>query len=142
MKPEHRNPPWSVGFPKDFLMDEGNAVERTVRSYFTCEGRYATVHLYHMQFLAHIAGMKPLDLPYFLYKSLMKMVAKARNPRDLEPRSMFHQGLIRILYVHSRQHRVEPVSRPRGGKRRRAVSDEETEKQIASPSDRTRARNK
>lgn len=138
MKPEHENPPWALGFPREFLTYEWNAVDRTVRQYFTCEGRYSTVHLYHLRFLAHVAGMKPLDLPFFLYKSLTKMVAKARSPQGLKPKLVFHQGLIWILFKYARQRGAKPVLIPRGENMRRAAAA--SEDQTSGPAVRTRAR--
>ncbi len=140
VKSKHRDSSWSIGFPRECLTDEWNAMER---QYFTCEGRYAMVHLYHMRFLAHIAGMKPLDLPFFLYKSLKKMVTEAKGPDGINPGSVFHQGLIRVLYMHAVQRRVKPIPRPRG--RNREVggpSNEEKVEQTVSPASGTKSQKK
>ena len=118
INPEHQNPPWSTGFPRGFLLDKWNTVERFVRQYFTCEGRYADVHLYHMRFLVHMASLKPMNLPFFLHKSLVKMVTKAKQPDGINPRSVFHQGLIKILYDHAVKSRREAIPRLRCRSRR------------------------
>eukprot|EP01018_Ginkgo_biloba_P012674 Gb_09582 [translate_table: standard] len=51
--------------------------------------------------------------------SLNKMVAKARTPTGLAPRSVFHQGLIKTLYTFELQKRSaapQPSIRPKGRK--------------------------
>lgn len=118
IKPEHQNPPWSTGFPQGFLLDKWNTVERFVRQYFTYEGRYVEVHMHHMRFLVHMAGLKPMNLPFFLHKSLVKMVTKAKQPDDINTRFVFHQGLIKILYDHAVKSRQEAIPRLRCRSRR------------------------
>jgi len=90
IKPEHQNPPWSTQFPWGLLLDKWNTVERYVRQYFTCEGRYTDVHLYHMRFLVHMVGLKPMNFPFFLHKSLVKMVTKENKLEGIHPRFVFH----------------------------------------------------
>ena len=71
------------------------------------------------------------------------MVTKARCLQGINPRSIFHQGLIRVLYTHAVQHRVEPIPRPRGRNREvGGLSNEIGEGQAVNPAGRTRAQRK
>ena len=87
----------------------------------------AIMHLYHMCFLAHMVGLKPLNFPYFLHKSLIKIITKARGPQGINPRSVFHQGLIKLLFVHATHNRHEPIPRPRVGSRKNLARTVEKE---------------
>jgi len=49
-----------------------------------------------------------MSLPVYLYKSLKKMVTKARTPQGIAPRSVFHRGLIKVMYVHELQRYQAP----------------------------------
>ena len=40
VRPKFRNTKWAAGFPREYLTEEWNSVERITRQYFTCEGRY------------------------------------------------------------------------------------------------------
>ena len=65
-----------------------------------------------------------MNLPFFLHKSLVKMVTKAKKPDGIHPRSVFHQGLIKILYNHALKNRREAIPRPRCRSKKRDRSAE------------------
>jgi hypothetical protein len=68
-----------------------------VQNFVTCEGRYGITLLYHMRFLLHFHGDQPLNLPFFLLKSLTKMESKVQHHPANLANSLFHHGLIKIL---------------------------------------------
>ena len=70
-----------------------------IHNYITCEGRYDRVLRCHLRFLMHLSGDQKLNLPYYLLKSLQKMIARIHNHQEHTVRSLFHQGLIKLLIV-------------------------------------------
>ena len=52
---------------------------------------------YHVRSLLHINGESKLNLPYYLFKSIEKMIAWVRNHPYHISHSVFHHGLIKLL---------------------------------------------
>jgi hypothetical protein len=71
-----------------------------VKQFITCEGRFGLVFLYHLHFLMSFIGF-PLNMPYFLLRSLYKMGKWFMKQRS--DSSLFHHGLIKIILVHQLQ---------------------------------------
>jgi hypothetical protein len=57
------------------------------------------VYQYHIKFLMHFTGKKVLNLPFYLYISLGKMVDKVQAKSNQIKHSMFHFGLIKLLVL-------------------------------------------
>ena len=53
--------------------------------------------IYHMRFIFHVVGMKTLNLPFFLLKSLTKMLARVQIHTNVSEYSLYHQDLIKVL---------------------------------------------
>ena len=71
------------------------------------------------------------------------MVARAKGPDGINPRSVFHQGLIRVLFLHEVQKGAGSVPRPRGENREiGSPSNKKEVKQVISPASRTRSKKK
>jgi hypothetical protein len=69
-----------------------------LKQFFTCEGRYRLVFLYHVHLLMVFLGFD-LNIPFYLLKSLQKM-AKFYQRQNLNAQSsLFHHGLIWILVI-------------------------------------------
>ena len=68
-----------------------------IQRYIMCEGRFATVSRYHLTFLLHLNDESKLNMPYYLVKSIEKMVTWVRNHHDHTNHSLFHHVLIKIL---------------------------------------------
>jgi hypothetical protein len=66
-----------------------------------CEGRFSLVYIYHIRLLIHINGDYPLNLPYFLLKSLSKMFKRVQSHLAIAKGSLFHLGLIKTLVISS-----------------------------------------
>ena len=56
------------------------------------------VFLYHMRFIFHIPGMKTLNLPFFLLKSLTKMSTSVQTHHDVSEYNLYHQALIKVIF--------------------------------------------
>ena len=63
-------------FPFGQLLNNFSPLMKAIMRYFTCEGRFSRFYKYHVRLLMHFTGVKILNLPYYLYKSLDKMVEK------------------------------------------------------------------
>jgi hypothetical protein len=71
-----------------------------VKQFITCEGRFGLVFLYHLRLLMSFIDF-PLNMPYFLLRSLYKMGKWFKRQRS--DSSLFHHGLIKIILVHQLQ---------------------------------------
>ena len=70
-----------------------------VQNYITCEGRYDRVLKCHLRLLMHLNGKLKLNLPFYLLKSLQKMITWVQGHPEHTSRSVYHQGLIKLLLV-------------------------------------------
>lgn len=69
-----------------------------LQQYFTCEGRYSLVYLIHVQLVLNLASDAPINLPYFLWKSLSKMVNSIqKDPKIDLVNYIYHHSLIKLL---------------------------------------------
>ena len=71
LKPEHEHIGWTPTIHISYFKPEWKHVITTFQHYIICEGRFFTVHKYQMRFLVHISGAKPMNLPFFLHRSLL-----------------------------------------------------------------------
>jgi hypothetical protein len=54
---------------------------------------------YHFKLLLHFTGKKEIDLSFFLFKSLQRMISFAqRKPENLQ-NSIFHHALIKLIVL-------------------------------------------
>ena len=68
-----------------------------MKSYVTCEGRYAFVFKYHFMFLQHLNHEAKMNLTLFFLKSLQKMSSRVKEHQDHTKQSIFHHGLIKLI---------------------------------------------
>jgi hypothetical protein len=88
------------GMPVSSLKPRWHDLLDIVKQFITCEGRFGLVFLYHLRLLMSFIGF-PLNMPYFLLRSLYKMGKRFRRKRYNS--SLFHHGLIKIILVHQLQ---------------------------------------
>ena len=69
-------------------------VERNL-VYITCEGRYNRVMIYHFKLMNHFTGRSPLNLPFYLHKSLTKMAHQVKSQPTKIASKLSHHGLIK-----------------------------------------------
>ena len=70
-----------------------------IQNYITCYGRYGRVLKFHLKLLMHIHGAVQVNLPFYLFKSLQKMIAKVQIHPQHTAHSIYHQGLIKLLIL-------------------------------------------
>jgi hypothetical protein len=79
-------------FPRTYIRKEWNELLILIQRYITGEGRYNSTSMYHIRLLEHFTGEKPLNLPYFLWKSLTKMAKKVKATPEKEKPEFSIQG--------------------------------------------------
>jgi hypothetical protein len=98
---ENHNPYWSQRIPNKWLKKEWRSILAVVQKYITYEGRFSTIHYYHIRILMHLNGDKEMNLPFYLLKSLTKMAKRIQSHPQTALQSLFHQGLIKILVMYA-----------------------------------------
>jgi hypothetical protein len=73
VKPEHKGLIWKKDIHVSFLEEKWKQLLIAIMVYVTCEGRYNRVMIYHFKLINHLTGRNPLNLPYFLHRSLSNM---------------------------------------------------------------------
>lgn len=79
------------------MLEVWRDIMQIIQRYVTCEGRFATIYIYHMRFLQHVLGIKRLNLPYYFLKSLSKMATRVKNHPEASSHIIFHHGLVKLL---------------------------------------------
>ena len=74
LRPEHRVDDLVRGVPRKWLIEEYDKLHFIIQRFFTYEGRYNWVLQYHFKIPLHFVGKKEIDLPYFLFMSLQRMI--------------------------------------------------------------------
>ena len=79
------------------LKTQWHGLLAVLKQFVMCEGCFGFVFLYHLRLLMNFIGF-PLNMPYYLWRSLYKMEKRYKKQR-LDS-SLFHHGLIKIMLVH------------------------------------------
>jgi hypothetical protein len=99
LKPQYRKQKIGATIPREYLLEPYEKLLRVIQRYFTCEGRFDRVYQYHIRLLMHFTGKIPLNLPFYLYRSLGKMADKVQARVDQLKSSLFHFSLVKLLVV-------------------------------------------
>jgi hypothetical protein len=99
IKPEYRNLKIGANIPSEYPIEPFEKLQKIIQKYFTCEGRFVKVHQYHIRLLMHFTGRSPLNLPFFLCRSLGKMADNVQAKADQLENNLFHFYLIKMLVV-------------------------------------------
>lgn len=79
------------------IKEEWTSLLLLVQIFFTCEGRFGVMYIYHARIMMHFMDDHAINLPYFLLASLRKMSATIqKHVGNIEPH-LYHHGLIKIL---------------------------------------------
>jgi hypothetical protein len=98
-KLEFRNSKFSATIPREFLLKSQSDLLRVIQKCFTYEGRFDKVREYHIRILMHFTGNNPLNIPFYLFRSLGKMVDKVQLRKEQGDASLFHFSLIKLLVL-------------------------------------------
>jgi hypothetical protein len=99
IKPNCLNGKIGADVPSQYLREPFQKLLKVIRRYFTCEGRFDRVYPYHIRLLMHFTGKKPLNLPFFLHRSLEKMADNVQAEADQPGKNLSHLSLIKLLVV-------------------------------------------
>src|ERR1700733_8544482 len=88
---------FTKGIPVSHVKEEWKVLLLLVQKFFTCEGRFGALYVYHGKIMQQFQGEHDINLPYFLFQSLRKMCSMAqRNPRNIEA-YLCHHSLVKLL---------------------------------------------
>jgi hypothetical protein len=99
LKPKYKKKNFGATIPRECILEHYEKMLRVVQQYFTCEGRFYRVYQYHIRILMHFTGKNPLNLPFYLYRSLGKMAGRVQARHDQLKTSMFYFPLVKLLVV-------------------------------------------
>ena len=78
IKQEHSEIDLKNSIPRSFMKDNYSKLLMVIQKYFTYEGRFHMVYSYHLKLLQHFVGKRSLELLFYFYKSLGKMLDKVK----------------------------------------------------------------
>lgn len=99
LKLEHRDKEYGSVVPKEYLLEHHSKLLQSIQRYFTCEGRFGRIYQYHFRLLMHFTGKSPLNLPFYLFKSLSKMADKVQGKQSQVEPGPFHFSLTKLLVL-------------------------------------------
>jgi hypothetical protein len=99
IKPYYLNGKVEADIPIWYLQEPFRKVLREIRKYFTCEGRFDRIHPHHIRLLMHFIGRRPLNIPFFLHRSLQEMVDNIRVETNQPKKKLSHVSEIKLLIV-------------------------------------------
>jgi hypothetical protein len=103
LKPEHKCITWKKDIPRSFLEEKWQHFLKSIQVYITCEGRYGRVMFYHFKLMNHFTGRCPLNLPFYLHRSLTKMTHQVQaKPSKVQGR-LSHHSLIKLIVLEELQ---------------------------------------
>jgi hypothetical protein len=103
LKPEHKCITWKKDIPRSFLEEKWQHFLKEIQVYITCEGRYGRVMFYHFKLMNHFTGRCPLNLPFYLHRSLTKMTHQVQaKPSKVQGR-LSHHSLIKLIVLEELQ---------------------------------------
>ena len=72
LKPSYKADPKCI-FPFKCLLEMYAPLMKMIMKYFTREGRFSRLYQYHVRLLMHFTSVEALNLPHYLYRSMVKM---------------------------------------------------------------------
>ena len=97
LKPKHRGMIWKKSVPSSWLEESWKQLLKAIVVYLTCEGRYNRAMIYHFKLMNHFTGKNPLNLPFYLHKSLGRMAHQVKAQPSKIASRLSHHGLIQLL---------------------------------------------
>jgi hypothetical protein len=73
LKDGYKHKAWTKGMLILYLDEEWHHLFKGIQLYITSEGRYDKLMMYHFKLMDHFTGKTPINFPYFLYHSLIKV---------------------------------------------------------------------
>ena len=96
LKPEHRGMIWKKSVPSSWMEESWQQLLKDIVVYLTYEGRYNRAMIYHFKLMNHFTGKNPLNLPFYLHRSLGKMAHQVKSQPSKIAGRLCHHGLIQL----------------------------------------------
>ena len=105
LNPKHKDLVWKKKMPSTWLEERWQELLKAILVYITCEGMYNRAMIYHFKLMNHFTGRSPLNVPFYLHKSLTKMAHQVKaQPTKITGRLSQH-GLIQLIVQELLQRR-------------------------------------
>jgi hypothetical protein len=99
LKDGYKHKAWAKGMLISYLDEEWQLLFKGIQLYITSEGRYDKLMMYHFKLMDHFSGRTPINLPYFLYHSLIKVCNRIRARPSSIKTTLCHLGLIKLIIL-------------------------------------------
>jgi hypothetical protein len=99
LKDGYKHKAWTKGMLVSYLDEEWQHLFKGIQLYVTSEGRYDKLMMYHFKLMDHFTGKTPINLPYFLYHSLIKVCNRIRTQPLSIKSTLCHLGLIKLILL-------------------------------------------
>jgi flagellar biosynthesis protein FlhB len=99
LKPDYQKDNFSKGVPRSHLVEGFDKMLKVILRYFTCEGIFNMIYQYHIRLLLHFIGKDLINIPFYLFRSMGKMVDRVQAKSKAMDTSVFHSRLIRMLVM-------------------------------------------
>jgi hypothetical protein len=99
LKPKHQGDNLSKGVPRSHLVEGFEKMLKVIQRYFTCEGRFNMIYQYHTRILLHFTGKDLMNIPFYLFRSMGKMVDRVHAKSKAVDTSVFYSWMIRMLVM-------------------------------------------
>lgn len=96
---EYRDKEHGAIVPKEYLPEHHSKLLQAIQRYFTCEGRFGRICQYHFTPLMHFTRKSPLNLPFYLLRSLNKMANKVQGKQSQVEPNLSHFSLTKLLVL-------------------------------------------
>jgi hypothetical protein len=90
LKPDHQKYNLSKEVPRSHLVDGFEKMLKVTQRYFTCEGRFNMIYQYHIRLLIHFIGKDLMNIPFYLFRSMGKIVDRVQAKSKAMDTSVFH----------------------------------------------------
>jgi hypothetical protein len=99
LKPKCQGDNLSKGVLRSHMVEGFDKMLRVIQIYFTCEGKFNMIYQYHIILLLHFIGKDLMNLPFYLFRSIGKMVDMVQAKSKVVDTSVFHSGLIKMIVM-------------------------------------------
>lgn len=76
--------------PREWFNEPWGELLLIIQKFFACDKGQSMAQLYHVRLLQHIKGGVKINLPYFFFQSLIKMIESTRNENKPREAQVYH----------------------------------------------------
>jgi hypothetical protein len=90
LKHEHKDYNMTKFVPKNHMIEHFDRILKIIQRYFTCEGRFTTLYLYHIRLLLHFTCKIEMNIPYYFLRNIGKMLDMVKSKSKVVDTIIFH----------------------------------------------------